>query len=250
MRYSYSNISTFINCPYKWWLQYKERLKTIPDTAADNALTLGLALHKGIEEWSVEAALKEYKSHFNIITDENINWMMQLEYQLPKVFEILPTDGQHEIPINTPEYVGFVDYVVGDTMFDFKFTNNIDNYLGSPQLSIYKYYLEKTNPEYNIKHLKYLFVPKVNIRQKMKAKPPETIVDFRNRLLENLETTEIKIVEVDYDEQSVTDFKKCCQALETITSVEQCKKNKTKLCSRCNFQQYCDSNGEIDYMIL
>lgn len=250
MRYSYSNISTFINCPYKWWLQYKERLKTIPDTAADNALTLGLSLHKGIEEWSVEAALKEYKSHFNIITDENINWMMQLEYQLPKVFEILPTDGQHEIPINTPEYVGFVDYVVGDTMFDFKFTNNIDNYLGSPQLSIYKYYLEKTNPKYNIKHLKYLFVPKVNIRQELKAKPPETIVDFRNRLLENLETTEIKIVEVDYDEQSVTDFKKCCQALETITSVEQCKKNKTKLCSWCNFQQYCDSNGEIDYMIL
>ena len=47
-----------------------DRLKTIPDTNADCALWLGLGLHKGIETGSVEAGIEEYKSHFNILTDE------------------------------------------------------------------------------------------------------------------------------------------------------------------------------------
>ena len=250
MRYSYSNVSSFAQCPYKWWLNYKERLTTIPETNADNALWLGLALHKGVEEWSVEAALEEYKSHFNIITDEHINWMMQLEYQIPRLLEILPPDGQHEIAVNTPDYVGFIDYVVGDTIYDFKFSNNINNYVNSPQLSIYKYYLEQTHPDIKINHLKYVFVPKVSIRQKLKSKPPETINEFRNRLLANLEDTEIKIVEVEYDETSVSQFKRCCQQLDTITSVDQCKKNVTRLCDWCNFKEYCESDGEVDYMIM
>ena len=58
MRYSYTNVSTFAQCPYRWKLQYKDRLKTIPDTAPDNALWLGLGLHKGVEEWSVPVGIK------------------------------------------------------------------------------------------------------------------------------------------------------------------------------------------------
>ena len=250
MKYSYSNVSSFANCPYKWWLNYKDRLKTIPETNADNALWLGLALHKGIEEWSVEAGLEEYKSHYNIITDENLNWLMQLEYQLPRVLEILPPDGMHEIPVTTDDYTGFIDYVVGDTIYDFKFSNNIENYVNSPQLSIYKYYLEKTHPEIKINHLKYVFVPKVNIRLKTKAKPPETVQEFRRRLLANLEETEIRVVEVEYDADSVTQFQQCCQMLNTVKEVRQCRKNVTKLCNWCNFQAYCESNREIDWMII
>ena len=68
----------------------------------------------------------------------------------------------------------------GDTLYDFKFSNNIDNYLKSPQLSIYKHYLEQVRPDIKINHLKYVFVPKIQIRQKFKATPPETISEFRN----------------------------------------------------------------------
>lgn len=245
MRYSYSNVSTFGTCPYRWYLQYRERLKTIPETNADNPLWLGLALHKGIETGSVEEAIAEYKSHFNVITDANVNYMMQLEYQLPRVFDILPPGGQHEIEVATDEFVGYIDYVVGDTIWDFKFSNNVDNYLKSPQLSIYKYFLEKVRPDLKINHLKFLFVPKVGIRQKMKARPPETLQEFRLRLLEHLEATEIKTVEVQYDESRVTEFLECCKFID---SCAEFPKRESKLCDWCPYQGYCQ-RGE-DWMLL
>ena len=246
MRYSYSNISTFSQCPYRWYLQYKERLKTLPETNADNPLWLGLGLHKGIECGTKEG-IAEYKSHFNIITDEHINWITQLEYQIPRVIELLPEGGEHELEIKTDEFIGYIDYVCGDTLYDFKFSNNIDNYLKSPQLSIYKHYLELVRPDIKINHLKYVFVPKIQIRQKMKAKPPETIVEFRNRLQEHLDASEIKVIEVNYDDATISQFENCCQALKTV---EVFPKNQTRLCSWCPYQRYCESDGKEDWMIV
>lgn len=243
MTYSYSNVSTFGNCPYRWYLQYVDKLKTIPETNADNPLWLGLAIHRGIETDSVEEAIKEYKSHFNILTDDNVNWIMQIEYQLPKVIELLPKGGEHELEVKTDSFIGYIDYVCNDTLFDFKFSNNIDAYSKSPQLSIYKWYLESVRPDIHINHLKYVMIPKVGIRQKK----TETLFEFRQRLTEHLDATEIKIVEVDYSDDNVAQFQKCCQALETVKDFP---KNKTRLCSWCQYQQYCESNGEIDYMIL
>lgn len=245
MRFSYSNISTFSKCPYQWFLHYKERLKTIPETNADNARWLGLGLHKGIE-CGVEAGVAEYKSHFNIITDEHINWITQLEYQIPRVINLLPKGGEHELEIKTDEFIGYVDYVCGDTLYDFKFSNNIDSYLASPQLSIYKHYLELVRPDIKINHLKYVFVPKIQIRQKFKAKPPETIIEFRNRLLEHLQASEIKIIEVPYSGDSITQFNQCCQHLKTV---DKFPKNPTRLCNWCNYQKYCESDGKEDWMI-
>lgn len=246
MRFSYSNISTFSQCPYQWYLKYREHLKTLPETNADNPLWLGLGLHKGIE-CGVEAGIEEYKSHFNILTDENINYIMQLEYQIPRVIELLPEGGEHELEIKTDDFVGYIDYVCGDTLYDFKFSNNIDNYLTSPQLSIYKYYLEKVRPDIKINHLKYVFVPKIQIRQKFKAKPPETIVEFRKRLLEHLKASEIKVIEVKYDEDSISQFKQCCQHLRIVKTFP---KNQTRLCDWCQFKEYCESDGKVDWMII
>ena len=246
MRFSYSNISTFSQCPFMWYLKYIERLQTIPPTNADNALWLGLGVHKGIE-CGVEAGIDEYTSHFNVLTDEQINWIMQLEYQIPRVIELLPEGGEHELEIKTDNFVGYIDYVCGDTLYDFKFSNNIDNYLKSPQLSIYKYYLEKVRPDIKINHLKYVFIPKIQIRQKLKAKPPETVWEFRQRLQEYLEASEIKIIEVNYDEDSVAQFQQACQQLELVESFP---KNQTRLCDWCQYKQYCESNGEIDWMIV
>jgi hypothetical protein len=207
---------------------------------------LGLGLHKGIE-CGVEAGIEEYKSHFNIIIDEHLNYMMQLEYQIPRVIELLPEGGEHELELKTDEFVGYVDYVYGDTLYDFKFSNNIDNYLTSPQLSIYKYYLEQLRPDIKINHLKYVFVPKIQIRQKFKAKPPETIMEFRARLQEHLDASEIKVIEVDYDDVTISQFQQCCQYLKTV---DEFPKNQTRLCNWCQYKEYCESDGQIDYMII
>lgn len=246
MKFSYSNISTFAQCPYRWKLQYVDKLKTIPETNADNALWLGLGLHKGIETGSAELGVAEYQSHFNVLTDDILNYSMQLEYQIPRVIELLPEGGEHELKIDTPDYIGFIDYVCGDTLFDFKFSNNIDNYLTSPQLSIYKYYLESVRPDVKINHLKYIFVPKIQIRQKLKAKPPETLNEFRSRLQEHLDASEIKIIEVDYDSTTISQFQECCQQLKTVTVFP---KNETRLCDWCQYKRYCKSDGDEDWML-
>ena len=243
MRYSYSNISTFSQCPRKWKYQYVDRLKTIQDTAPDNALWLGLALHKGIEMWNVQAGLDEYISHYNVITDQNINWMIQLEYQLSNVLELLPKGGEHEIEITLPDFVGYVDYVCDGVLYDFKFSNNIDNYLVSPQLSIYKHYLSIVRPDMVVKNTKFVFIPKIKIRQKK----TESLIEFRKRLMENLEASEIKFIEVPYSKDSITQFEECCQRLNGIDNFP---KNETRLCEYCKFKQYCQSDGKIDWMIL
>lgn len=241
MRYSYSNISTFAQCPRKWKYQYVDKLKTIPDTDPGNALWCGLAIHKGIEEWSVQSGIDEYKSHYNIITDENINWMIQLEYQLTKLLDIIPKGGQHEIEVKTDLFIGYIDYIVGDEIWDWKFSNNIDNYLTSPQLSIYRHYLSVVRPDIQINHIKFCFIPKINIKQKKN----ETIFEFRQRLQEHLEASEIKFVEVPYSEDSVTQFESACQTLDHI---ENFPKNETRLCSWCQYEALC-KRGE-DWMIL
>jgi len=246
MRFSYSSISTFGNCPYQWYLKYVKRLKTLPETNADNALWLGLGLHKGIES-GLKAGIEEYKSHFNILTDENVNWISQLEYQIPKIINLLPDHGEHELEVKTDDFIGYIDYVCDDTLYDFKFSNNIEGYTKSPQLSIYKHYLELVRPDIVINHLKYVFVPKIQIRQKFKAKPPETLNEFRARLQEHLGASEIKLVEVPYSSESVNDFQKCCQLLKTV---KEFPKNQTKLCNWCPYKQYCESDGQIDYMII
>lgn len=49
MRYSYSRVDCFSQCPYKYKLRYIEKLQRIQIPTADNALLLGQALHTGIE---------------------------------------------------------------------------------------------------------------------------------------------------------------------------------------------------------
>ena len=236
--------------------QYIDRLKTLPDQQANNALYLGTALHLGLETGSVKAAIDNYLSNYYVITNEIINEVIKLEYIIPKALAMLP-DGECEIEISTPEFIGFIDrlcptYVDRNgiqhwDLYDYKYTTNGERYKTSKQLHIYKYYYELTHPNNVIDHLYYLIIEKVSIRQKHKAKPPETIQEFRMRLKEHLEASEIKVVEVNFDEDSITQFQECCRYLN---DAEIFPKNKTKLCNWCNYQQYCESDGKVDWMII
>ena len=134
-----------------------------------------------------------------------------------------------------------ISTIVGDTIYDWKFSNNIDNYLSSPQLSIYRHYLSVVRPDIQINHIKFCFIPKINIKQKKN----ETIFEFRQRLQEHLDASEIKIIEVPYDKESVTQFEQACQMLD---HVENFPKNETRLCSWCQYEPLC-KRGE-DWMIL
>lgn len=243
MRFSYSRVETFKQCPRKYKYRYVDKLKTIPDQSASNALYLGIGLHKGIETTPAEG-VEEYKSNFYIVTNEIINWGIQIEYWAEKVKELLPPGGQHEATLTTDDYIGFIDYVTDDTIMDFKFTTpkNYQRYLESPQLKIYAHYWKKLHPESNIKHLKYVFIPKSAVRQRRN----ETIQQFRQRLIETLDTMEIEIVEVPYDgcdDDSVTQFVGDCGRIEIARDFP---KNETPLCQWCDYCNYCLNEEDYD----
>lgn len=233
MKYSYSRVDCFKSCPRKYQYRYIDKLKTLPDQKADNALYLGSGLHKGIET-TVEEGVACYQTNYYVLTDEIVNWSLQLEFWIPKVKDLLPENGLHEVKISTPDYIGFIDYVSGDTLYDFKFSNNVDNYLKSDQLSIYKYYYELRYPTKRINHLKYVFIPKCNIRQKK----TETVHQFRARLNDEMKKLEIRVIEVPYDEESITRFLDERKRIETATEYP---KRPNQWCERfCEYYELCN----------
>ena len=256
MQFSYSRLGCFSNCPYQYKLRYVDRLETLPDQNAENALYLGSAIHEAFEKGNVQDAIDNYRSYYYSISNEHLNEEIKLEYLIPKVLELLP-NGECEVEISTDDFIGYIDrlvYLFTDDsgikhyeIWDYKYSNNVDNYLESGQLHLYKYYYELTHPGTVVDKLKYVFIPKTKIKQKTKSKPPESIQEFRNRIIESLEKLPIRVEEVIFDETMVQQFIDCCQRLKTV----QCfPKNPTRLCDWCSYQQYCESNGEVDWMIV
>lgn len=283
MQVSYSRISTHEKCPYQFKLHYVDKLETIFNCDPQSALILGHALHTGIEK-DVKEAIKEYYSAYPIVKDAHVTEAMKLEYLIPKVKAALPK-GEHEIKIETPDFVGYIDlltpvnltleekdaicescincdscgyvnsgqcpcYKYEDyyDLYDFKYSNNVTGYMESRQLHLYKYFFELINPGKRIRNLYFVFVPKCMLKQKYANKTnkrDETIYEFRKRCMKDLESKEIQIKEVKYDPAKVIEY--LIATKHCIEDTEYIKKP-TRLCDWCEFQQYCEKG--IDYMIL
>lgn len=258
-RFGYSAVSAFEQCPFQYKCRYIDNLQTLPTDDAANPLVIGTALHRGIET-DVDTAIQEYFNSYPVITDCNIDEEIKLRYLIPKVKEILP-DGIHEVRIVDNNFVGTLDFLVPvDPMidpvygydltdeydlYDFKYINpkNQTRYMESRQLHLYKYYWEKTNPGKFIRNMYFVFVPKVQIRQKK----TEELFQFRQRLMEELDKVLITTSRVEYDPQKVIDH------LELTQSIMTCKeypKNPTRLCSWCDYKNFCESDGKENWMIL
>lgn len=125
-------------------------------------------------------------------------------------------------------------------VIDFKYSNNIDNYVNSKQIHLYKYYLEKLG--FKVRNLGYLFIPKTAIR----IKKTENTYQFRKRLQETLQSKNIQLKKIEYDENKVREFFNEINTLEKDNTYE---KNETKLCDWCDYKEYCQSNEKINYMI-
>lgn len=249
MRVSHSKIETFLTCPFKYKLRYLDKLETLPNTDANNALIMGTALHTGIEK-GVKEGLRAYFESYPILDDLQINEGIKLEYLIPKVRELVPEGTIFEQVVNCDGFVGFIDALVPvseDGMFktfdlyDFKYSNHVDRYLESPQLHLYKYFYEKAHPYHKIRNLAFIFAPKTAIRQKK----TEELAQFRKRLLDTLETLEVKTVSVNYDPNKVIEF---LQNTLKVVEATEFPKNECKLCDFCDYKDYC-LNG-VDYMLL
>lgn len=239
-------------------MRYLQGLTTIPATEPDNPLILGQTVHTGIEK-SLEEAIREYCFSFPIITDEHINEIIKFETVIPLARAAIPPGGKFEVEIKDDDFHGFIDYLVpmgymskealhnpyGEDvdvfdLYDFKYSNNVSGYKKSGQLHEYKYFFERNNPGKKIRNMYLVFIPKVIIRQKK----TETLMEFRQRLIEELSGVEVKTVQIGFNPEKVIEFLFGIKAVNEETEFPQ---EKSYLCRYCEFQEYCEKGN--DYMI-
>ena len=244
MQVSHSRIECFNNCPYQYDLRYNQKIKTLPPDNADNALYLGTALHTGLEK-NVNEAIREYFMQYPCIDDLHINESMKLEEMIPKAKAMIP-DGINELKIEDKDFVGFIDLLapvepnVYD-LYDFKYSNNVEHYMESAQLHLYKYFFEKNNPGKVIRKMFFLIVPKVNIRQKK----TEDLFQFRKRIQEELDKAEPQLIEIEYDPEKVINF---LLSTKNVLEAKEFPRNNSYLCNFCDYKEYCQK--ERDHMNL
>ena len=231
----YSAVSTFENCPYQYWLRYIDKVEMLDDYEPTDALKIGTALHRGIET-DVKTAIQEYYNSYPVINDLHINEAIKLETMVPKVKAVIP-EGQHEVFFEYGAFKGTIDLLVDNdngtySIYDFKYSNSVDRYMQSVQLHVYKYFAEKAL-NITVSHLYFVFVQKVQIRQKK----TEDLNQFRLRLKNTLQDAQVQVKEVSYDVNKVLDF---MQNQVNILTCTDYKKTPSRLCDWCEYQEYCE----------
>lgn len=249
-RFHFSTAECFENCPARWFFRYGERLETLESDDPANALKIGTALHRGVET-DVETALHEYFMSYPVITDDHINEAIKLQHWIPRVKEVIP-DGLHEVQMQSDWYEGTMDLLVPCTkhdaelphgqfdLYDFKYSNNQQHYMESRQLHVYKYFCEQITGR-RIRNLFFVFVPKVNIKQKK----TETLEDFRKRIEHEMQELDVEVKQVEYDQQKVIDFMETCMNIQFAQDFPKCQ---SYLCEWCEYKEYCLKGN--DFMIL
>lgn len=237
----YSAVSTFENCPYQYKLRYIDKVEMLDEYEPTDALKIGTALHRGIET-DVKTAIQEYYNSYPVISDQHINEAIKLETMIPKVKEVIP-EGQHEVFFEYGAFKGTIDLLVDNkdgtySIYDFKYSNNIDRYLESPQLYIYKYFAEKALG-IKIRTMYFVFAQKVQIRQKK----TETLEQFRLRLKNTLQDAQVQVKEVSYDVNKVLDFMQNQVKILTCTDY---KKQPSRLCDWCEYQDFCEKQEVLN----
>ena len=258
----YSAVSTFENCPYQYKLRYIDKVKMLDDYEPTDALKIGTALHRGIEV-DTSTAIQEYYNSYPIITDAHITEAIKLETMIPKVKAVIP-EGQHEVFFEYGAFKGTIDLLVpveaplvyhteertgkegtverldGDwfDIYDFKYSNNIDRYLESPQLHVYKYFAEKALG-IKIRNLYFVFAEKTMIRQKK----TEDLNQFRMRLKRTLEGAQVQVREVSYDANKVLEFMQ--NQVKILTCTDYIKQPLLS-CDFCEYQDYCEKQEVLN----
>lgn len=204
MQFSYSRVSTYERNPLEYKLRYLEGLTTLPRYDPEDPLVVGTAMHELIQK--NKDAIKQYLMSYPLVTDKHINEAIKLELLSKKALAVLPPTGKYEVTLSNQDYIGFIDMLVKNEdgtfdIWDFKYSNSIENYMKSAQLHLYKYYLEQTGRK--VKHLRYLFIPKVRLKQKQ----TESLYDFRQRLKRAIDKDyQVTIKEVEYNPNKVIEW--------------------------------------------
>lgn len=246
-----SAISTFEKCPYNYYLRYQQNLEVIPNQDADNPLYAGTAIHYGAEKESISKMLKNYEDNYYLIGDKHINEEIKLEALLPKLLEVKRSLGEkytHEYYFTCGTFHGTVDLIVHQEdgtvdLYDYKYCskNSVEKYKESPQLHLYKYFLEKQG--FKVNKLGFIFIPKTYVRQKK----TEDLYQFRTRLQQELDKLQPTVHYLEYDPIKVMDaLTIAVTALET----KEFTKSVGDMCKFCEYENYCLKQEDYELMNL
>lgn len=239
MSFSYSKIECFNSCPFKYMLQYIEKLEPKDNLDPSNALIEGSAVHLGIEENDVEKGLDYYKNYFKPYgwSEENDFELEKLKISIQKGIEQIPR-GEYEYKLLDPDgFIGYIDILVKNddntySIYDMKYSSNVSGYRKSYQVMLYKYYFEKLTGN-TVKDLYYVFIPKPTIKLNE---------DLSNRddIINDLKERDIYFEKVDFDRQQVNYFFARKSLLEKSTTFQ---KRYSSKCNWCQFKKFCKTNG-------
>ena len=250
MRVSHSRVDLYKRCHFHYRLKYIDKFTQLDEHKADSPLTIGNALHYGLEVGNKKQMIDYYYSQFPVKTDKTINEAIKLELAFDKVYPILQniTIKHQEYVIEEPEFKGIVDLITENDdgtvdIFDFKYSNNVDSYMDSPQLHIYQYYLEKYG--FKVNKLGYIFIPKLFIRQKKN----EDLDQFRKRLIETYKEKQVQLVEIPKDEMQIVYFFNDAKSIQIdfSKSYKELERNINDSCFACKYgEDYLEIIEEDD----
>ena len=246
MQFSHSRVECFKQCPYKYKLRYIDKIKTLDDYDPQDPLKIGTAIHECIQQ-DIKKAIKNYYMQYPIINDLHVNEALKMFYMGNKARNLLPLENaKYEVKLECDKFIGYIDMLVPNEdgtfdIYDFKYSNNIDKYMDSNQLHLYKYYSEKLL-NIKIKKLYFVFIEKTMIRQKK----TEDLREFRLRLKSTLENMNVQIKEVLYNSNKVIEF--INDEIDLLECTDYIK-NTAKLCDWCEYKEYCENKEDIN-MIL
>lgn len=241
MKYSYSRVGLFEQCPFRYKLKYIEGVEAYPNYDPQNALILGTALHTGVETGDIRKAIQEYYDFYPIITDAHIEEAIKLEVMIKKVTEMIPNIDnalfEYEL-IGEDGFHGFIDCLVPIAehqwaMYDFKYASKSDRYRTSEQLELYKQMYEKLNPSEKIVEMYFIVANKVTVKRHR----DEDEELYRRRL--NLALKDVRVEIVSPRRTDLGEFKKTVETMFTCTDFHQ---NKSPLCRWCEYEKYCSSD--------
>lgn len=244
-RFGYSAVNDFKTCPFKYSLNWIQHVEVEEELEANNPLLVGTALHRAIET-DFDTAAKEYYQNFNIIDDRHVTEMMKVEVQSRRVKKMIEgSEVLHETKIQDDDFMGTIDLLedIGSghfNMYDFKYSNNVDSYQQSPQLTIYKHFYEKTHRRKKIDKMGFIIVPKSNLKQDK----GEDIIMYRRRLLSDLK--EPFIIPVRFDENKLNDYFK---TVEEIKHTDAFPRKRNPFCSWCKYKDLCQMKGDINMVL-
>lgn len=223
-RVSYTQLSTWRQCPHRWRLKYQLGLKE-PEAPAKpgtfDALAMGRAVHLGIESADATEAVALYEREAG--KDEKA--AIQIRHAVLAALELPVFAGNHHLEferkIESDVYVGYADVIAdGAHVYDIKTTNNIQ-YLDGTQLLLYASELEREGIA--VQYCNYIVLSKLTPRRR------ETAAQYEERFA----GYGARVIPVKMDSGQVAAFWRDAYALSTAT---EWPKKPGHLCDWCGYR--------------